>query len=125
MRNWPAFGPNPPPDLFGDPDPDILLTCWGTTLGAALEAASVLRQSGTSCAVLHFSQVSPLAPDHFLPLLQKTSRPVMIEGNSTGQLARLIRQETALPFLITFFATTACRSRPDTFLIDCNPFTAQ
>ncbi|QLA20527.1 2-oxoacid:acceptor oxidoreductase subunit alpha [Desulfolutivibrio sulfoxidireducens] len=87
-----------PPDLSGDPDPDILLTCWGTTLGAALEAAAHLRASGTSCAVLHFSQVSPLVPDHFLSLLQKTPRPVMIEGNSTGQLARLIRQETGFAF---------------------------
>ncbi|NMC48160.1 MAG: 2-oxoacid:acceptor oxidoreductase subunit alpha, partial [Desulfovibrio sp.] len=87
-----------PPDLSGDPDPDLLLACWGTTLGAALEAASAMRQSGTSCAVLHFSQVYPLAPDHFLSFLQKVPRAVMIEGNSTGQLARLIRQETGFVF---------------------------
>ncbi|MDQ7830334.1 MAG: 2-oxoacid:acceptor oxidoreductase subunit alpha [Desulfovibrionaceae bacterium] len=87
-----------PPDLYGEASADILLTCWGTTLGAALEAAAILRDSGTSCAVLHFSQVYPLVPAQFLPLLEKSPRAVMVEGNSTGQLARLIRQETGFAF---------------------------
>jgi len=87
-----------PPGLYGDPACDVLLTCWGTTLGAALEAAALVRDSGTSCAVLHFSQVFPLVPAQFLPLLEKCPRPVMVEGNATGQLARLIRQETGFVF---------------------------
>ena len=62
------------------------------------QAAAVLRESGTSCAVLHFSQVYPLVPARFLPLLEKSPRAVMVEGNSTGQLARLIRQETGFVF---------------------------
>jgi 2-oxoglutarate ferredoxin oxidoreductase subunit alpha len=87
-----------PPDLYGEPSSDVLLACWGTTLGAALEAAALLRESGTSCAVLHFSQVYPLVPAQFLPLLNKSPRAIMVEGNSTGQLARLIRQETGFVF---------------------------
>ncbi len=87
-----------PPDLIGDPNPDILLACWGSTLGAALEAAQELRADGATAAVLHFTQVYPLVPGAFLPLLESAKRAVMVEGNHSGQLARLIRQETGYAF---------------------------
>ena len=86
------------PDTTGDPAPDILLVCWGSTQGAALEAAQTLRAKGVSTAVMHFSQVYPLNPDHFLPLFATAKRVVMVEGNFAGQFARLIRQETGFAF---------------------------
>ena len=43
---------------------------------------------------LHFSQVWPLLPEQFLNLLQQADRVVGVEGNATGQFARLIRRET-------------------------------
>lgn len=87
-----------PPDYYGPDRPDLLLVCWGSTLGAALETLRRLEGRRTRAAVLHFRQVWPLNGRQFLPFLEEAARVVMVEGNSTGQLAALIRQETG--FLI-------------------------
>jgi len=50
------------PEFSGDDEPRILLVSWGSTRGAALEAASRLRARGTPAAALTFSQVWPLVP---------------------------------------------------------------
>lgn len=86
------------PSLTGDENPQVLLACWGSTLGPALEAAQTLRHAGTSAAVLHFSQVWPLDPAQFLPALRSAGRAVMVEGNHSAQLAGIIRQETGFAF---------------------------
>lgn len=87
-----------PPTVDGDDKPDILLACWGSTHGPALEAAQILRERGVRAAVIHFSQVYPLNPDHFLPVFASARRTVMVEGNHSGQLAQLMRQQTGYAF---------------------------
>jgi 2-oxoglutarate/2-oxoacid ferredoxin oxidoreductase subunit alpha len=87
-----------PPDLFGPDQAETLLVCWGSTKGAALEAARIRTDAGNPTAVLHFSQVFPLFHDQFLSLLHKAGRAVCVEGNSKGQFAALIRQETGFAF---------------------------
>lgn len=85
-----------PPQTYGDPDPELLLISWGSTRGSALEAASLLRSRGQRTATLHFSQVWPLVPEQFMKHLEGARRVVCVEGNASGQLARLIRRETGL-----------------------------
>jgi len=63
-------------------------------MGSVLEAASKLREEMRRVATLHFSQVWPMAPDQFIGYLQEAREVVCVEGNATGQLARLIRRET-------------------------------
>ncbi|EHJ47241.1 2-oxoacid:acceptor oxidoreductase, alpha subunit [Solidesulfovibrio carbinoliphilus subsp. oakridgensis] len=87
-----------PPDLYGEAEGATLLVCWGSTLGAAREAADSLAARGEKTAVLHFSQVFPLAPDTFLPFFAQAGRTVMVEGNFAGQLAGRIRQGTGHVF---------------------------
>ncbi len=87
-----------PPDLFGPDQAETLLVCWGSTKGAALEAARTRTDAGKPTAVLHFSQVFPLVHDQFMPLLHKAGRAVCVEGNCKGQFAALIRQETGFAF---------------------------
>ncbi|WP_243366873.1 2-oxoacid:acceptor oxidoreductase subunit alpha [Fundidesulfovibrio soli] len=87
-----------PPTFTGDESPSTLLVCWGSAVGAALEAAQDLRAAGKSAAVLHFGQVYPLNPEQFLPILERAGRAVMVEGNHSCQLARLIRQESGYHF---------------------------
>jgi len=86
------------PEVTGGAAPDTLLVCWGSTCGPALEAAQNLREQGVDTAVMHFSQVYPLNPAHFLPTLESARRVVMVEGNYSGQLALLIKQETGFAF---------------------------
>ncbi len=83
-----------PPEANGDEKPDVLLLSWGSSKGAVHEAASQLRSDGRRIGTLHFSQVWPLVPEHFVGLLHNAEEVVSVEGNALGQLARLIRRET-------------------------------
>lgn len=82
------------PELTGDKSADTLFVSWGSTKGSVMEAAAQLKEEGQNVAVLHFSQVWPIAPDQFMPLFAKAKHVVAIEGNAFGQFARLIRRET-------------------------------
>ncbi len=83
-----------PPEYLGDGKPEVLLLCWGSSRGAVLEAAEELRAKGERAATIHFSQVWPLVPEQFIGYLQEAQRVICVEGNATGQMARLIRRET-------------------------------
>jgi 2-oxoglutarate ferredoxin oxidoreductase subunit alpha len=79
------------PTLLGTEDYDSLVIAWGSTRHIVEEAVKRLGRKGT--AVLHFSQVYPL-PKETESYLRKAKIVVDVEGNATGQLARLIRTET-------------------------------
>ena len=80
------------PDHYGEEKPDVLLMCWGTSLGACLEAADTYE--GKSIAVLHFKQVYPLREEQFMDYLEAAGEVVAVEGNATGQFAKFVAQET-------------------------------
>jgi 2-oxoglutarate ferredoxin oxidoreductase subunit alpha len=89
------YGEVMPPEILGDDKPDLLLISWGSSRGAVLEAASLLRKEGKRIKTLAFSQVWPLVPEQFLPAFQEARDVVCVEGNATGQMAGLIRRETS------------------------------
>jgi 2-oxoglutarate ferredoxin oxidoreductase subunit alpha len=82
------------PAYEGSESPELLLVSWGSTRGSVREAAAAIKANGVDAATLHFSQVWPLAPERFLGRLERAGSVVCVEGNATGQLARLIRRET-------------------------------
>jgi 2-oxoglutarate ferredoxin oxidoreductase subunit alpha len=52
-----------PPQLFGEPEGDLLVVCWGSTRGAIEEAVGKLnREEGTRISVLTLRFLSPLEP---------------------------------------------------------------
>lgn len=81
-----------PPSFSGPENPDILLCCWGSSLGAVEEAAGML--SGQKVGVCHFSQLYPLDGSAFIRRLQAAGKVVMVESNYSGQMARLLYSET-------------------------------
>lgn len=83
-----------PFQLDGDSDPELLIVCWGSTKRAALLAMETMRNRGQKVGALHLSQVWPLPNNELLERLNSANQVVCVEGNSNGQLARLIRQET-------------------------------
>ena len=83
-----------PPHYSGDDTPELLLVCWGSTAGSVREVAGKLKESGKKVATLCFSQLWPLGPDSFLPAMEGAGRVVCVEGNATGQFARLVRMVT-------------------------------
>ncbi len=83
-----------PPVSTGEDDPDLLLVGWGSSGEVLREVAAVLQARGVRAASLCFTQVWPLAPETFLQRLHAAECVVAVEGNSTGQFARLLREAT-------------------------------
>lgn len=83
-----------PPVLSGPKNPDILLLSWGSTKGSVEEAAAKIEAKGVKVATLHFPQVWPIKSSQYLNYLDQAKDVVIIEGNATAQLARLIRSES-------------------------------
>lgn len=83
------------PTLEVNKKADTLLVCWGSNYGVVKEAAELLNSYGKKrFGMLHFKQVWPFPEDSFIKLTKNAKRLVVIENNATGQLARLIKNQT-------------------------------
>jgi 2-oxoglutarate ferredoxin oxidoreductase subunit alpha len=51
-----------PPEVYGDPEGDLLIVGWGSTLGAIEEAVDLARAEGKKVSSLHLRFLSPLEP---------------------------------------------------------------
>mgnify|MGYP006287989989 FL=1 len=81
------------PELIGPDAYKTLIVCWGSTRHIVEEAVAVLDRDDT--AVLHFGQVYPL-PESTREFLEKADNTVIVEGNATGQFARIIKINTGI-----------------------------
>jgi 2-oxoglutarate ferredoxin oxidoreductase subunit alpha len=89
-----------PPVLYGSPDPETVVVCWGSLYGVVKEAVNVLLKD-KKIAMLHFSEIYPLPlSDKFdyMKLLRNAKHAICAELNATGQFARLVRAETGFEF---------------------------
>lgn len=89
-----------PPFFYGDHDPKVVITGWGSTFGVMKEAVDALAKT-RSIAMLHFSELCPFpSVDRFdyVRLLQRAGQTLCVEQNATGQFARLMRAETGFEF---------------------------
>ncbi len=78
------------PTFFGDAkEYETLLVCFGSNKGVITE---LVRKEGKKMAMLHFSQVYPIAPSA-LKYFKKGKDIVVIENNVTGQFADLLEKE--------------------------------
>lgn len=84
------------PDLYGDPQPELLLIGWGSNYGVLRETVDALSSAGRKTAMLHFSDLWPLPCKRLQELLPLVNLAYCVENNSTGQLASLICRETGL-----------------------------
>jgi 2-oxoglutarate/2-oxoacid ferredoxin oxidoreductase subunit alpha len=85
-----------PPTIYGTDNASVSLLGWGSSLGALREAADLLNASGESAALLHLSQLWPFPSQVVSKFMSQAKRSVVVESNATGQLAKLIRQETGM-----------------------------
>jgi 2-oxoglutarate ferredoxin oxidoreductase subunit alpha len=67
---------------------------WGSSRGAILEAKTLLEQDGMKAGMIHFTEMWPLPSYEF----KSGKRYFTVEGNATGQLARLLRSEFDVEF---------------------------
>ncbi|HLE54358.1 MAG TPA: 2-oxoacid:acceptor oxidoreductase subunit alpha [Thermoplasmata archaeon] len=84
----------PPPELWGPKDADLTLLSWGSTWGPAHEAILQLEEESVRVDSLEFPTLFPFHSDETLALLRGAKRTMSVEGNYTGQFARLLRAET-------------------------------
>ena len=84
----------PPPSFEGPEDAEITLIGWGSTKGVINEAVQLLTESGITANHIHFKWLYPIDEDTVNAVLEKSTNPVIVECNYTGQFARFLRGET-------------------------------
>lgn len=82
-----------PPQTNRTSDAELILVGWGSTRNAIAEAIDLLRTAGRKVGAIHFTELWPLP--EIKP--RKNARYWTVEGNATGQLARLLRGELGWP----------------------------
>jgi 2-oxoglutarate ferredoxin oxidoreductase subunit alpha len=97
-----------PPKVHGDPDGDLLVVGWGSTLGAIEEAVDALRAEGHRVSSVHLRFLSPLEPG-LQEIFARFRKVLTVEINYSdepgapyitpgarryGQLAQLLRAQT-------------------------------
>ncbi|MBN1816090.1 MAG: 2-oxoacid:acceptor oxidoreductase subunit alpha [Sedimentisphaerales bacterium] len=81
------------PTLWPEDEYKNLVVCWGSTFPIVTEALTRLNRDDTS--LLHYSQVYPLHSDT-AAYLEKAEKKIVLEGNATGQFARLLKMYTGI-----------------------------
>lgn len=85
----------PPPELWGPENAALTLLSWGSTWGPAHEAILHLEErEGIRVDSLEFPTLFPFHVDETLNILKGAKKTLSVEGNYTGQFARLLRAET-------------------------------
>ncbi|MCL4519210.1 MAG: 2-oxoacid:acceptor oxidoreductase subunit alpha, partial [Thaumarchaeota archaeon] len=82
------------PKLYGPNEADLTLVCWGSTYGAAIEAANELTARGKKTNVYAIRNVLPFKAEEVLATLKSSKNLLSVECNYTGQMTRMIRAET-------------------------------
>lgn len=100
-KKWPGLVHEmSPPHHYGSKEPRVVLVGWGSTYGVMREAVDALGSS-VEIAMLHFSEIHPLASaggNGYLDVITKARLAVCIENNITGRFARYFRGETGYEF---------------------------
>lgn len=85
----------PPPEVWGPKNADLTLILWGSTWGPAREAILQLQEKdGLKVNSLEFPTLFPFHTEATQQILRGVKQSLAIEGNYTGQFARLLRAET-------------------------------
>ncbi len=83
----------PEPRVYGDPDPELRLVCFGTTKMPVLEAMKWLAAEGRRIQMLHTVTLWPFPADEVEAFVSADVPWMVIEGNATGQLEGLIAEQ--------------------------------
>lgn len=81
--------------IHGDPKAKNVIVSWGSTKGAILEAMESLADEGLTTKFIQCRMIWPF-PHEITEHLENAKTKIGIENNYSGQLARLVRQETGI-----------------------------
>ncbi|MBL4932222.1 2-oxoacid:acceptor oxidoreductase subunit alpha [Clostridium paridis] len=83
------------PIYMGSEKPELILIGWGSTYGALKEAVELLNKEEDRFGALSFGDIYPL-PKRTLEKFKGKVKFINVEQNFTGQLGKLITQETGI-----------------------------
>ncbi|MDO9556870.1 MAG: 2-oxoacid:acceptor oxidoreductase subunit alpha [Coriobacteriia bacterium] len=88
----------PGPNYFGvaPADADIAVLCWGSTVGPIREAAMWLAEEGVPVAIMQIVTMWPFPAMEVADFIGDAKRTMIVEGNFTGQLQGLVREQCLL-----------------------------
>lgn len=84
------------PEILGIPYSEIMIVSWGSTYGSLKEAVKKLNDEDINIFALHFNYIWPLPQKHLEKFSSRVKKIITVEHNYTGQLAKLIKQETGI-----------------------------
>jgi len=73
------------PEVFGDPEGDVLIVGWGSTKGAIEEAVQRVRKDGFKVSSLHIQFLQPMASG-IKEILQRFEQVITVEINYSDSL---------------------------------------
>jgi len=82
----------PTPSLFGPKNAKLTLVGWGSTKGPALAAVELLEGKAN---YLHLNYLWPFPQEEVQKILFIAQKVIILEGNYSGQLHQLIKEQTA------------------------------
>lgn len=86
-----------PPKLYGPKKAKISLISWGSNKGPILEALKTLNETQKQTVnFLHLNFLWPFPNETVTKFIKYAHQVICLEGNSTGQLANLISEQTSL-----------------------------
>ncbi len=74
----------------------LTFVAWGSTVGAVRDAMGLLSARGVTTNLVYPPTVFPVHATELVDLLAGAHRTLLVEGNYSGQLGRLLRAETGL-----------------------------
>ncbi len=83
----------PPPAYFGPEEADLSILLFGTTKMPVREAMKWLERDGVSVRMMQLVTVWPFPAEEVSAFLGEAKRSAIIEGNHTGQLQGLVREQ--------------------------------
>ena len=81
----------PLPKVYGPKNASKTLVCWGSSFGTCKDSIEQMKNVN----MIHFEYIYP-TPKNLDKFLKKFKKLILVEQNKTGQLGKLIRQETGI-----------------------------
>ncbi len=89
-----ALNELPAPTLEGPEDAPLTIIGYGSTKGAITDARKLLEKYNISTNHLHIKYLQPFHSNEVYSILERSKKCLVVEGNYTGQLERLVKGET-------------------------------
>lgn len=81
------------PEIYGPLEADVTLIGWGSSYGPLAETVDLLNEEGQSMNLVHFTHIFPMNKDEIRKAILKKGTTICVEGNATGQFAKLLKTE--------------------------------